>query len=676
MSKKTKIEAGLLLILLNLYVVFNTLAQDIPPLVYDVENTGADCTKPPLPTLGELPIVPPLTDPFEWSDGSGRSTDFADWCRRRAEIGEEIQNYEIGPKPLRPDTISANYAGDSLTVYITKNGQTLMLTSHIVLPEGTGPFPAVIGMGSPTGSLPSDIFTSRNVALIPFNFSQVMQWQQVRGREPINKLYPDLTYMGAYAAWSWGVSRLIDGLELVQGDLNIDLTHLAVTGCSFAGKMALFAGAFDERIALTIPQESGGGGVAAWRVSQNLGAVENLGSTSNVWFMTSLFQFAGGNVPKLPYDHHELVAMIAPRACFVIGNPSQIWLAEESGYVSSQAAKKVWDTFGISDRFGFSFVTDHPHCALPEAEVPEVGAFVDKFLLGDTLANTDISTNSYDFVDVQRWVNWWGSDTAVFPNRDAFGTESVFLEPECGTVGLNIKIIEAGGASVGYLMINTGFGSISEAPADSASNMYIPFTVTTDTTFYVFERSFCSDQNKDSYWVKMDDGEYVKYDGLYYEGGWAWKSLGSYELTPGEHTLAIAFCEEGSRFDKLCVSSYAYYPVARADTAVNLCEPDYTPPPTGLDVIKSAGEFALGQNYPNPFNANTTIPFVISTDTYVSLKVYNILGDEIAELAAKVFTQGEHTVEFNAKNLSKGIYYYTIKTDNFSASRKMIIRTE
>ena len=80
-----------------------------------------------------------------------------------------------------------------------------------------------------------------------------------RGSEPINRLYPDLTFIGAYSTWSWGVSRLIDGLELVADELPIDLSKLGITGCSFAGKMALYVAAFDERIALTIAQESGGG---------------------------------------------------------------------------------------------------------------------------------------------------------------------------------------------------------------------------------------------------------------------------------------------------------------------------------------------------------------------------------------------------------------------------------
>ncbi|MCA9057864.1 MAG: hypothetical protein KDA85_05175, partial [Planctomycetaceae bacterium] len=275
----------------------------------------------------------PLPDPFAWSDGSGRSTRFADWSRRRAEIKAEIEHYGIGIKPPRPEDISAEYTDGQLSVAVTVNGKTLTLTARVTLPDGDGPFPAVIGIGRGSGSLPSEIFSSRRVAQIAFNFGQVMSHTQKRGQEPINRLYPELTHIGAYSAWSWGISRLIDGLELVQDELPIDLSHLAVTGCSFAGKMALFAGAFDERIALTIAQESGGGGAAAWRVSETLGNVETLGKTSSAWFMEDMFRFAN-RVPKLPYDHHELMAMVAPRALLVLGNPDYEWLADESGYVS------------------------------------------------------------------------------------------------------------------------------------------------------------------------------------------------------------------------------------------------------------------------------------------------------------------------------------------------------
>ncbi len=403
------------LLLLNLFFGISLFAQQVP-LVYEAENTGARFAKPVLPTLDELPVVAPLTDPFAWSDGSGRSVDFKDWERRRNEIGAEIQHYEIGEKPARPDTISATYVDGLLTVNVTENGQTLTITSKITLPEGTGPFPAVIGIGRGSGSLPADIFTSRGIAQIPFNFGNVMAWQQKRGNEPINKLYPNLVHMGAYAAWSWGVSRLIDGMELVAKELPIDLKRLAITGCSFAGKMALFAAAFDERIALCIAQESGGGGAAAWRVSETLGNVETLGKTSHEWFMESLFQFSN-DVPKLPYDHHELMTMVAPRALLVLGNPDYEWLADESGYVSCKAAQRVWETFGIADRFGYSIVAGHGHCQLPDVQRPEVIAFVEKFLLGNTSANTNVEVHPYPDVDFARWTNWWGTGKPVLPEK-------------------------------------------------------------------------------------------------------------------------------------------------------------------------------------------------------------------------------------------------------------------
>lgn len=436
-----------LLLLVNTFAIANPSAQEIP-FVYDVENTGASFPQPVLPSISELPTIHPLTDPFAWSDGSGRDTTFASWSRRRAEIKAEIEHYEIGPKPIRPEDIAASYSGGTLTVNVTVNGNTLTLTSKVTLPAGDGPFPAVIGVGRGTGSLPSDIFTSRNVAQIAFDFRQVMAHSQTRGSEPINKLYPDLAYIGAYSAWSWGVSRIIDGLELVAADLNIDLKHLAVTGCSFAGKMALFAGAFDERIALTIVQESGGGGAAAWRVSETLGNVETLGKTSHVWFIEDMFQFANA-VSKLPHDHHELMAMVAPRALLVLGNPDYEWLAEESGYVSCRAAHEVWKAFGVPDRFGFSIVAGHPHCRLPAGQYPEVEAFVEKFLLGNMTADAAVSKSPYDDVDYARWFAWWGSGDPVFPKREAGDDQTICFEPECATIGGNWRIHEDARASNG-----------------------------------------------------------------------------------------------------------------------------------------------------------------------------------------------------------------------------------
>lgn len=402
-TKKTRIT--LVALLLSQMMTFG---QTAIPLVYDKECANDNFRVPEMPAIDKLPEITILPDPFAWADGSGRSTDFKDWERHRFEIARQLQHYELGMKPVvSKDSIEATLINDTLRVVVHENGETLLLTAPIKYPEGNGPFPAIIGIGRPTGSLPVQLFDKRRIAQITFNFTQVMSHTQKRGNEPINRLYPDQTDMGAYCAWPWGISRLIDGLEKVGKKSRIDLSHLAVSGCSFAGKMALFAGAFDERIALTIAQEPGGGGVDAWRVSETLGNVETLGRTSYAWFLESMRQFAGKNVNRLPIDHHELAALIAPRALLVLGNTDYEWLAEESNYVSCQAARMVWKAFGIEDRMGFSIQGGHMHCMLPESQYPEVEAFIDKFLLGKTDVDTFVSkADMFEDVDYLKWMPW------------------------------------------------------------------------------------------------------------------------------------------------------------------------------------------------------------------------------------------------------------------------------
>lgn len=405
MGNTQKIKMALAVLLLSQMMVFG---QTAIPLVYDKEYTNDNFQLPGILPIDKLPEIATLPDPFAWADGSGRSTDFKDWKRHRFEIAHQLQHYELGMKPVTPrDSIEATLNNDTLRVIVHENGEVLLLTAPIKYPEGNGSFPAVIGIGRPTGALPEQLFDKRKIAQITFDFTQVMSHTQKRGNEPINRLYPEQTEMGSYCAWSWGISRLIDGLEKVGKKSRIDLSHLAISGCSFAGKMALFAGAFDERIALTIAQEPGGGGVNAWRVSETLENVETLGRTNYACFLESMRQFAGKNVNRLPIDHHELAALIAPRALLVLGNTDYEWLAEESNYVSCQAARMVWKAFGIEDRMGFSIQGGHMHCMLPKSQYPEVEAFIDKFLLGKTDVDTFVTkADMFEDMDYLKWMPW------------------------------------------------------------------------------------------------------------------------------------------------------------------------------------------------------------------------------------------------------------------------------
>ncbi len=88
----------------------------------------------------------------------------------------------------------------------------------------------------------------------------------------------------------------------------------------------------------------------------------------------------------------------------------------------------------------------------------------------------------------------------------------------------------------------------------------------------------------------------------------------------------------------------------------------------------SAAGYTLGENYPNPFNKTTTLPFDLPESTFVSLKVYDVNGIEMAELAGKLFPPGRHTVEFHTEGLSGGLYFYTLRADRFVMTRKMIVQ--
>jgi dienelactone hydrolase len=388
MKKKTTI------LLMMLAAAVTVQAQRTqPPLVYTAEK--AQFNAPVMPAPDKLPVIRELPDPLEGVKG------FADWAKRRSDISHMIQHYGIGTKPTVEDgQVMARMTGDTLVVYVTVGGHTLRLQSEIRYPK-VGKPPYALMIGTSMMSLPRQLFEDRPIAIMNFHEKQVNDYGQFgrhheRGEHDFDRLYPELSKNGAYSEWAWGLSRLIDGLQQLGPEVTkIDTKHIGVTGCSYAGKMALYCGAFDERVALVVAQEPGGGGAAAWRKSHELTLtgknLEDLDKTDYHWFMESQKEnFRGDSVYRLPYDQHELCALVCPRALLLLGNPDYEWLADGSMLVSAQAAKKVWERFGIGDRMGWSIVNGHGHCQLPESQFPEVQAFIDRFLLGRKADTKDI----------------------------------------------------------------------------------------------------------------------------------------------------------------------------------------------------------------------------------------------------------------------------------------------
>jgi hypothetical protein len=84
-------------------------------------------------------------------------------------------------------------------------------------------------------------------------------------------------------------------------------------------------------------------------------------------------------------------------------------------------------------------------------------------------------------------------------------------------------------------------------------------------------------------------------------------------------------------------------------------------------------EYALKQNYPNPFNPTTTIEFSIPKAEFVTLKIYNILGEVVATLAFEKLTVGSYKYDWDASGLASGVYLYRIQAGDYIGVKKMVI---
>jgi Tol biopolymer transport system component len=115
-----------------------------------------------------------------------------------------------------------------------------------------------------------------------------------------------------------------------------------------------------------------------------------------------------------------------------------------------------------------------------------------------------------------------------------------------------------------------------------------------------------------------------------------------------------------------------------SNLAVHNIQPDWKPDvSTGIEIRDAKDEvlkgFRLFQNYPNPFNPTTTISYSIPQRSFVSLKVYDVLGNEVAELANEENLAGIYEVEFEASGIASGIYYYQFISNGFVQTSKMIL---
>ena len=112
--------------------------------------------------------------------------------------------------------------------------------------------------------------------------------------------------------------------------------------------------------------------------------------------------------------------------------------------------------------------------------------------------------------------------------------------------------------------------------------------------------------------------------------------------------------------------------VAAQDTIVPVRHNGIVSPVKG-EVTMTPKKFALSQNYPNPFNPSTTISFEIPTSSFVSLKIFNLLGEEVVTLMNEDKQVGKYNINWNASGLASGVYFYHLHAGNYDATRKLVL---
>ena len=352
-----------------------------------------------------------LPDPFLTFEGE-RVKSRSQWDCRRSELSQAFQQLQYGVIPGAPESLNASLDGNVLIIQAQSGDTAISFSVEINMPEsGEPPYPAMIHFGGVL--MPA----SDGVADIIYRNLELGQTPQIPD-SPVNTglfytLHGQTISAGLQASWVWGVSRIIDALELVP-ESGIDPTRLGVTGCSRDAGAALAAGAFDERIVLTIPREGGEGGDACFRITEAEKASTPY-PCGPIMCETRDFGLSRDFAPHrdepalLPFDQHELAGLIAPRALLVLQNDIT-YLRPVSSFECMKAAHGVWEALGVPERMGVSMKGGHTHCQFPDDQRELLAAFVDKFLVRDRDVDFDTGVVEYsgpDDIFLRRgWVKW------------------------------------------------------------------------------------------------------------------------------------------------------------------------------------------------------------------------------------------------------------------------------
>jgi endo-1,4-beta-xylanase len=413
------------------------------------------------PDPHDLPAVNNLPDPFTFFNGAKVHTP-ADWDRRREEIKDLAQYYEFGAMPAPPQSLTAvsapNTGGSpnsrSITVMVQNGGVTASFSPVLYLPTaGTPPYPVIVEESFSAAIPPNPAFIQGGYAVLSIPTTDNLRFglhgvasDDGNHTGAFYSLYPYKLDeagddRGVLLAWAWGASRGVDALQYLAAhdpdySNRLDLKKLVVTGFSRWGKAALLAGFLDDRFQVTAPGGSGSGGAAPYRYDSFGNRPFRTAPFGNVypWGRSSGAETLGDHVrhqthnsnemirrflndttpapveprmyrtstwgygDQLPFDHHEIIAAIAPRAVIIDSTNDDYADNAEGDAIGYEGAKPVFQFLGVPQNLALDLYIGGGGHSLKPAQAVNIVNFANNVLFGKPLAEdvrTELSTDPY-----------------------------------------------------------------------------------------------------------------------------------------------------------------------------------------------------------------------------------------------------------------------------------------
>jgi hypothetical protein len=304
-----------------------------------------------------------LPDLFLFADGTPVIT-VDDWQQRRKEIRNIIVGIEYGGMPPVPECTEYEILHTASVValpgtrfisvrVITDKSFSFIMT--MLIPPGDGPFPVVLN-GDGCWKYASDEVNAeiirRGYIFAQFNRVEIVPDADSTERNTgLYQVYPEGNY-GALSGWAWGYHRCVDVLEKMS---IVDVAKIGIAGHSRGGKAVLLAGATDERITVTAPNNSGSGGAGSY-IFQGPDS-ETINDNIRVfsyWFGPDLKAYLNRE-NELPFDQHFLKALITPRALLTTEALGDLWANPTGTWQTHLAAKQAYHFLNAPEQIGIFF---------------------------------------------------------------------------------------------------------------------------------------------------------------------------------------------------------------------------------------------------------------------------------------------------------------------------------